>query len=203
MGDILSWKLFTRHPNIETIRSVSYCIVGTFEGVNFCDFVEIRFSWRKLSWIARWCRRQKMSCPSIPGRKLSQIATKPWNSWESYLPRKFPARWNYSYIMSCKKVVIDGILTPQARDWHSSDAEPLLLCQNLACGAWSCQQLVHKSTNYNFWLNSWYVDLLLAFPETNSAGRMHVLCPQHERWSKNFSEYNFESTYVLIILRIL
>ena len=34
---------------------------------------KIRFLWRKLSQIASWCR-QKMPCPQISQRKLSQIA---------------------------------------------------------------------------------------------------------------------------------
>ena len=35
------------------------------------------FSWRKLPWIALWCRRQKMPLPPTLQRKISQIATKP------------------------------------------------------------------------------------------------------------------------------
>ena len=36
--------------------STIYRTATNFEGENVCDLAEIRFSWRKLSWIAPWCR---------------------------------------------------------------------------------------------------------------------------------------------------
>ena len=36
--------------------STIYRIAANFEGENVCDLAEIRFSWRKLSRIAHWCR---------------------------------------------------------------------------------------------------------------------------------------------------
>ena len=76
-----------------------YCIAGKLSrGKTFNNLAKIRFSWRKLSRIARWCRCQKMPHPPISWRKLSRIATK----FVSFLPRKFPTvtmshqlRWGY------------------------------------------------------------------------------------------------------------
>ena len=46
----------------------------------FANWRKRRFSRKKLSRIARWCRRQNTPCLPISRRKLSQIATKPRNS---------------------------------------------------------------------------------------------------------------------------
>ena len=55
-----------------------YHIARNFCGRNFHKLVSIRFLRRKLLQIPRWCL-QKTSHPKILQRKLSQIATRPWN----------------------------------------------------------------------------------------------------------------------------
>ena len=53
----------------------------------FANWRKRRFSRKKLSRIARWCRRQNTPCLPISRRKLSRIATKPQNS-QTFSPSK-------------------------------------------------------------------------------------------------------------------
>ena len=63
----------------------------------FTNWWKIQFSQRKLSWIAHFCCAKRMPCLKISQRKLSQIATKLWNS-RKFSPSKVSC---YTVHQSC------------------------------------------------------------------------------------------------------
>ena len=77
----LPWQFWNTHTYLIHVLTYSGQLSRKKTFINW----QKRFSRRKLSRIAHWCRRQKTPCPSILQRKLSQIATKP----QSFLLESF------------------------------------------------------------------------------------------------------------------
>ena len=98
MDDIQGGSLITKQYMTSTcmtvMRAYNYHTAG-----NFCTR-KLRFSWRKLSWISRWCH-QRMPHPQILQREHFQIATK----LQNFSPSKVSRFTVFTHACIVKKVV--------------------------------------------------------------------------------------------------